>query len=148
MDVKSPTKKQISFAKTIAQHLDITLNEGDLDSFSKCGLFISAHKERFDLLMDKRNELKSQIDFRVTQAYRIHTWMLAERMQLNGYSLEFIANSLEVKLESTVIRYVEKLALWRKENEGSEEYEWIMGMVVMLLKGEDIESIRQLKYTM
>jgi hypothetical protein len=148
IDVKSPTKKQISFATVITQHLDITLNEGDLDSFSKCSLFISKHKERFDLFMEKRNELKDQIDFRVTQAYRVHTWMLAERMQLDGSSLELIANTLEVKLETSVIRYVEKLAQWRKENEGSKEYEWIMGMIVMLLKGEDIESIRQLKYTM
>jgi len=69
--------------------------------------FFSANEERFDLLMDKRNGLKSQIDIRVTQTYRIHIWMLAERMQLNGYSLEFIAILLEVKLESTVIRYVE-----------------------------------------
>lgn len=142
----APTDKQLSYAHGIAKHLKITLHE-ELLCRNACSKFIETHQERYKAYMQQRSILKDDIGRRVTQAYRVERWLIAENMVSNNEPFEEISSVLNIKLPSTIDKYLKQLKYWREENQDNEEYKWVMGLVVMLLNGEDIEKVRELKYT-
>ena len=146
MPKQMPTDKQLSYAQGIAEHLKIPLNE-ELICRKACSNFIDAYQEQYKVYMQQRAILKEDISRRVTQAYRVERWMIAEHMVNNKEPFEEIARLLNIKLQSTVEKYLKQLKDWREENQGNEEYKWVISLVLMLLNGEDIEDVRSIKYT-
>lgn len=136
--IKPPTQKQESFAKTIADRLNIELTEDIIKTASSCSSFLDQYSEQYYKEINKETNHLRQEKGNASQATRINRWLSAQEMLNAGIPIEKVAEELGIKKNETIEKYCNQLSEWQTKAKTNGTYAVIMNLVSRQRAGEDI----------
>jgi hypothetical protein len=139
-EVKPPSRKQETYAKSIASALNLQLTDRIMKNASACSQFLDNHQIQYKEIQDQIKSRKKENSANTLQATRIHRWLGAQEMLNKGISIEQVAAEYGVK-PTTIEKYCDLLYEWKIESKKDGSFSLMKDLVNRLRSGEDISVI-------
>jgi hypothetical protein len=136
-EVKPPTHRQLSYARTISSVLGVILTHTVLTSGKGCGDFLEKYSEKYQNFKAQNKQLYKNNKVYISQARKIYKWTQVSQLMIEGLSKEGAAELFNVQ-EATIDKYIEGLNKWCLVALKDNTYDIVMILIDALEDNEDL----------
>lgn len=139
-DKKPPTHRQESYAKTIANALNIELTDEVLISSESCSEFLDKYSVQYQEHKSRIAEFRSRNKYLISTANSVGRWQSAKILLDQGTPIDQVADKFKVK-PPTIEKYVHQFFEWQQNALEDGTYETVQKLIQRQKNGEDIYAL-------